>query len=95
MPTVMTHAALAVGLGRIFTGRPLPLLFWCMTGSLAMLPDIDVLAFRFGIPYGAVFGHRGLAIRCRSPSSPAWRLLRRRIDILPCLSGTCSASSSP
>jgi inner membrane protein len=25
----------------------------------AILPDIDVLAFRFGIPYGATFGHRG------------------------------------
>jgi inner membrane protein len=24
-----------------------------------MLPDLDVLAFRFGIPYAAPFGHRG------------------------------------
>jgi inner membrane protein len=26
---------------------------------LSFLPDADVLAFRFGIPYGAPFGHRG------------------------------------
>jgi len=57
----MTHAALAVGLGRIFTGRPLPLLFWGLSVSLAMLPDIDVLAFRFGIPYDAFLGHRGFS----------------------------------
>lgn len=24
-----------------------------------ILPDVDVIAFRFGIPYGAMFGHRG------------------------------------
>ena len=27
--------------------------------ALSLLPDLDVLAFRFGIPYGAPFGHRG------------------------------------
>jgi inner membrane protein len=26
---------------------------------LSFLPDADVIAFRFGIPYGATFGHRG------------------------------------
>ena len=25
-----------------------------------MAPDLDVLAFRFGVPYGHVLGHRGL-----------------------------------
>jgi inner membrane protein len=28
-------------------------------GALSMLPDLDVVAFHFGIPYGAPFGHRG------------------------------------
>jgi inner membrane protein len=28
--------------------------------SLAVLPDIDVVGFSLGIPYGAMFGHRGL-----------------------------------
>jgi inner membrane protein len=27
--------------------------------TFSLLPDLDVLAFRFGIPYGAPFGHRG------------------------------------
>jgi inner membrane protein len=27
--------------------------------QLALLPDLDVIAFRFGIPYSAEFGHRG------------------------------------
>jgi inner membrane protein len=28
-------------------------------GAFSMLPDLDVIAFRFGIPYSAPFGHRG------------------------------------
>lgn len=27
--------------------------------ALSVLPDVDVLAFHFGIPYSAPFGHRG------------------------------------
>ena len=30
-----------------------------MLVALSFLPDIDVLAFRVGIPYGHPFGHRG------------------------------------
>jgi inner membrane protein len=29
--------------------------------ALSLAPDLDVIAFRFGIPYGAPFGHRGAA----------------------------------
>ena len=61
MPTILTHAALAIGLGRLFTARKMPLAFWGIAASLAMLPDIDVYAFRFGIPYGAFLGHRGFS----------------------------------
>jgi inner membrane protein len=27
--------------------------------ALSLLPDLDVIGFRLGIPYGAPFGHRG------------------------------------
>lgn len=61
MPTILTHAAvplaLAIGLGqRRIGGRLLA------AGVVAStLPDLDVLAFRFGIPYAADFGHRGFS----------------------------------
>ena len=29
--------------------------------ALSLAPDLDVIAFRFGIPYAAPFGHRGAA----------------------------------
>jgi inner membrane protein len=59
MPTIMTHAVVGLGLGKVYTGRKMPPLFWVLTAMLPMVPDVDVLAFRLGIPYGAAFGHRG------------------------------------
>jgi inner membrane protein len=61
MPTVFTHAAVGVALARVFTARPMPALFWGVAGLLPVVPDLDVLAFRFGIPYEAPWGHRGLS----------------------------------
>ncbi len=61
MPTVFTHPAvpiaLAVGLGS--KAVPPRLL---MAGIVAsVLPDLDVIAFRFGIAYADEFGHRGFS----------------------------------
>lgn len=61
MPTVITHAAVGLGCARIFATHPMPISYWLLSAGLAMLPDLDVLAFRFGIPYGARFGHRGFS----------------------------------
>lgn len=59
MPTIVTHAAVPLCLGLGLGTRVIPprLLF---TGiALSMLPDIDMLAFKLGIAYGNIFGHRG------------------------------------
>jgi inner membrane protein len=61
MPTIFTHPAvpLAVGvaLGPKVAKPPLVL-----AGIIAsILPDLDVFAFRLGIPYSAEFGHRGFS----------------------------------
>ena len=61
MPTVFTHPAvpLAIGLG---LGRNIIPSRLIVAGiAVAVLPDIDVLAFRFGISYAAGIGHRGLS----------------------------------
>ncbi len=61
MPTIFTHSviplAMGSGLGRAAISRRL--LIAGMAGS--MLPDLDTLAFHFGIPYAAAFGHRGFS----------------------------------
>jgi inner membrane protein len=59
MPTIMTHAAVGLGLAKIVATRPMPPLYYVLAAGLAMLPDADVLAFAAGIPYEDRFGHRG------------------------------------
>lgn len=59
MPTTLTHAVVGFGMAGLWPAEAKPPAFWLLSVVLAELPDIDVLAFRFGIPYGARFGHRG------------------------------------
>ena len=60
MPTVFSHAVAASALGQWFPQRRLPARFWVWTVACAVLPDIDVIGFSLGIPYGDMLGHRGL-----------------------------------
>ena len=57
----MTHAVVALGMGKTFTGRRMPPRFWALSMAAAMLPDADVVGFAFGIRYGSLLGHRGLS----------------------------------
>jgi inner membrane protein len=61
MPTALTHAAAGLGVGALLAPGPMPWPYHVLTLGLGMLPDLDVLAFSVGIPYGAPLGHRGLS----------------------------------
>ena len=62
MPTIMTHAVVAWGLGRVLARfRRLPGHFWILTAGLTILPDLDVLAWTLGIPWNSPWAHRGMA----------------------------------
>jgi inner membrane protein len=58
MPTIFTHAVAAFSFGKTFYKQPA---FKLLAAGMvcSMLPDADVIAFRFGIPYESMFGHRG------------------------------------
>jgi len=58
VPTIFSHALVATVAGRSW-GRRLPARLWIVSAVCAMLPDIDVISFAFGIRYEAMFGHRG------------------------------------
>jgi len=60
MPTIFSHAIFASALGSAFQSAKLSARFWILTAICAMLPDLDVIAFGFGIEYGSMFGHRGI-----------------------------------
>ena len=62
MPSFIAHGVSAIALtkGILPNSRFLknPWIYFLAMGS-AMLPDLDILAFSFGIPYSAPLGHRG------------------------------------
>ena len=60
MPTIISHGVAAVAIGKVFTAERLPMRFWVLTILCAMLPDIDVVGFAFGVSYSDMLGHRGL-----------------------------------
>jgi len=59
MPTIITHAAVPICLGLGLGSRIIPPRLLLAGVAIAMLPDADVLAFKLGVAYGHVFGHRG------------------------------------
>src|SRR5436309_2897025 len=60
MPTIISHGVAAVAIGKVFTPERVPAPFWVLSVLCAMLPDIDVVGFAFGIRYSDMLGHRGL-----------------------------------
>ena len=59
MPTIISHAILPLAAAVIAGPKLVPARVAWMGAALAMLPDLDVIGFRFGVPYGADWGHRG------------------------------------
>ncbi len=61
LPTAFTHAAVGAALGQFvprgFDTKRLVIFL----AVLSALPDLDVIAFHFGIPYSAPVGHRGFS----------------------------------
>lgn len=57
MPTIISHPAVVVAATPWF--RTVPRSAVVAAAICSALPDIDVLGFRFGIPYSAPLGHRG------------------------------------
>ena len=59
MATIISHAVAAAGIAALFPARSLKPRVWIAGAVVSMLPDADVVGFRFGIAYGDVLGHRG------------------------------------
>lgn len=61
MATAFTHALVGGSLSQLLPkGLPrVRLIFWLAIASV--VPDLDVVAFKLGIPYAHMFGHRGFS----------------------------------
>ncbi|UMQ59503.1 metal-dependent hydrolase [Leptospira interrogans] len=61
MPTIMTHTAVPISIWIMLGKRIIPLRLLIVGIFFAILPDVDVVTFKFGIPYESDWGHRGFS----------------------------------
>ena len=85
MPTILSHAIAATAAAQWWRRR-LPPHFWTWTALCAVLPDVDVIGFSFGIAYEDMFGHRGfthsLFFAAVVGVFATWHLLHRPVSDL-------------
>ena len=61
MASLFTHAFVGTALGKAGTSDwRKNWRFWCLIVVCSILPDIDSIGFRLGIPYSSFWGHRGI-----------------------------------
>jgi inner membrane protein len=59
LASLISHAVAALGIGTVFPRPQDRNRAWIIAAVCSMIPDIDVIGFRFGIRYGDFCGHRG------------------------------------
>ena len=60
MTTIFSHALAGATLGTVFPLPARPARHLVAGALCAVIPDADVVAFWFGVPWGHVLGHRGI-----------------------------------
>jgi inner membrane protein len=60
MASAFVHAVASVAIGKLSFLQKVDWEFWALGAFCAVIPDADVLAFKFGIPYEIMWGHRGI-----------------------------------
>ncbi|MEO6022039.1 MAG: metal-dependent hydrolase [Burkholderiales bacterium] len=59
MATLLSHPAVPLEFGVGLGQRVIPMGLLLAAIVATLLPDLDVIAFHFGVPYDSPFGHRG------------------------------------
>jgi len=59
MASPFSHAVAALSIGTCFYRPEIPKRVWVAGVLCSVVPDLDVIGFRFGIHYGDFWGHRG------------------------------------
>ncbi|MEO8001241.1 MAG: metal-dependent hydrolase [Arenimonas sp.] len=61
MPTIISHIAVPLAIGFGLGKRKISEHLLCAGVVASVIPDADVLGFKFGIQYASQFGHRGFS----------------------------------
>lgn len=59
LASVFSHAVAALSIGTYFYRPRMPKRVWLLGAACSVVPDLDVIGFRFGVRYADFWGHRG------------------------------------
>jgi inner membrane protein len=59
MASAFSHGVAALAIGACMYRSDAPKRTWVIGVGCSMIPDVDVIGFRFGVRYGDFWGHRG------------------------------------
>jgi inner membrane protein len=60
MASAFSHAIVSYAIGKISFIKNIDKKFWLLGAFCAVVPDADVIGFKFGIAYESLWGHRGI-----------------------------------
>ena len=60
MASAFSHGLAALVMATASAPKTMPKRFWVLSIVCSILPDADVIAFKYDIPYEHMFGHRGI-----------------------------------
>lgn len=100
MPTVLAHPVVAVALAPWFRCSRERWALVAIGAACTVVPDLDVIGLRLGIPYGDALGHRGFShslafaalLAATLAFSMSWRREARASFVLWCYLFLCTAS---
>jgi inner membrane protein len=95
VPTILSHPAVPVTLGMALGNRAIPRKLLAAGVIASIVPDIDVIAFRFDVPFDAALAHRGLthSLAVALCGALLCALLARRLGCAPWIAGLFVAAS--
>lgn len=63
MASVFGHAISAFGMGKLLPKKVMTRKVFTLGIVSSMLPDLDVIAFKFGIMWDSMWSHRGFTVK--------------------------------
>src|SRR5436190_14321262 len=100
MPSVISHPAVVLALGPAFARFGVTPRLWWVGTVCTVIPDVDSIGYFLGVPYGSLFGHRGIshsllfALVVAAIAAPVCRRLSPQVSLFVagCFCFLCAAS---
>lgn len=85
MASAFAHIVVPAVLYAVFKSNSISFRLFILAAFLSIAPDLDVMAFKFGIPYESQWGHRGFthSLTVAAGLAALFTLFKKQLDARP------------